>query len=30
MMLEFCETVKPTLQDYEADGVCLMIINGSI
>jgi len=20
MMLEFCETVKPTLQDYEADG----------
>jgi len=20
-MLEFCETVKPSLQDYEADGV---------
>jgi len=20
-MLEFCETIKPSLQDYEADGV---------
>jgi hypothetical protein len=24
MMLEFCETVDPTLQDYEADGVCVL------
>ena len=23
-MLEFCETVKPGLQDYEADGVCIL------
>jgi len=22
-MLEFCETIKPGLQDYEADGVCI-------
>ena len=21
-MLEFCQTVKPSLEDYEADGVC--------
>jgi len=27
MMLEFCETVKPSLQDYEADGVCSMLLN---
>ncbi|KAE9395814.1 hypothetical protein BT96DRAFT_922564 [Gymnopus androsaceus JB14] len=27
MMLEFCETVKPDLQDYEADSVCKLFVN---
>ncbi|KDR81894.1 hypothetical protein GALMADRAFT_59098, partial [Galerina marginata CBS 339.88] len=26
MMLEFCETVKPSLEDYEADGVGVCIL----
>jgi DCN1-like protein 4/5 len=26
-MLEFCRTVKPTLHDYEADGVCLVLFH---